>query len=86
MTISDAAVEAACQQYIDRARDDWPNAPIAVQNSQRMLMRLALQAALEVMRNDGSLVEWISRDVTDEDRAWATAEAKRLEKENGGGP
>lgn len=86
MKISDAAVEAACEKYSVYSIPRWENQSEGQKALSKSLMRSALQAALEVMRNDGSLVEWISRDVTDEDRAWATAEAKRLEKENGGGP
>jgi hypothetical protein len=52
MTISDKAVEAACEAYIDTARDYWPHLAPVVQEIQRTYMRAALEAALKVMQEE----------------------------------
>lgn len=78
MTISDKAVEAACEAYIDAARDVWPSIPLSVQDTHRAFMCRALEAALKVMQEEGQIVTIIYTKPTDADRDWANKEAERL--------
>ncbi len=58
MTISDAAVEAACEAGWARIHgpSSWSMVPPERRPRERHAMRLALQAALEVMKAESQLV------------------------------